>query len=500
MANIRVDVGTTIRDGTAVAFRSPVDCSQITGLIVYYPGEDGNETSKEFAFADAHGNNVGDIDHLFAENVVVKVILDVTSGMAFVQNADTNAYIEKTFVKSVNGDTPDENGNVDIDDHAHCAYVHTEEGSYNSFRTKATSKVNCVIYRTNPYILSGFNSDGYVFYRHNEKGDLEYVRINKEDKLSIGTIYYAQTVNGIAPDENGNVDVDVKSVYEYAVEAGYEGTEEEFATQLTNPVKTVNGIEPDENGNVQVESGATSWNDLTDKPFGDGCVIIADGVVNDGGEFLFPGAELILGDTYIVEANGEELSCGVVDHDDFYALDIPDEFAGDAFIGVQYWPESQKFEMYAMSEAMRVTVYHVTAETLDEKYIPDTIARKTDIPDIPETLIVTTEGDRASHTGIEIEEVIKNGGCAVLVTENGHLNCTGTNNGFAYFYDVDDLCNGYLFYVWYDGKFGHTDIHLPTSEEWTTFEEAIYCPTTEVWTFELDDGTTVTKQVVVKND
>ena len=111
--NIRVDFNYPIKDGTELRFRSPVDCSQVTGLKVYYR-ENGITASKEFAFADAHGNNVGDIDHLFAENVVVKVILDVTTGMAFVQNADTNAYIERTFIKTVNGKTPDENGNVEI--------------------------------------------------------------------------------------------------------------------------------------------------------------------------------------------------------------------------------------------------------------------------------------------------------------------------------------------------------------------------------------------------
>lgn len=95
--NIRVDLNTPIKDGTEVVFRSPVDCSQVTGLKVYYPGADGNTTSQEFVLADAHGNNVGDIDHLFAENVAVKVILDVTTGMAFVQNADTNAYLEGRF-------------------------------------------------------------------------------------------------------------------------------------------------------------------------------------------------------------------------------------------------------------------------------------------------------------------------------------------------------------------------------------------------------------------
>lgn len=107
--NIRVNLNTNIADGSEVVFRSPADCSQVTGLVIYHTGG-----KTEFAFADAHGHNVGDIDHLFAENAVVKVILDVTAGMAFVQNADTNAYIERTFVKSVNGQDPDENGNVEV--------------------------------------------------------------------------------------------------------------------------------------------------------------------------------------------------------------------------------------------------------------------------------------------------------------------------------------------------------------------------------------------------
>ena len=108
--NIRVNLNTNIADGSEVVFRSPADCAQVTGLVIYH---NGGKT--EFAFADAHGNNVGDIDHLFAENAVVKVILDVTAGMAFVQNADTNAYIERTFVKTVNGAMPDSDGNVEIE-------------------------------------------------------------------------------------------------------------------------------------------------------------------------------------------------------------------------------------------------------------------------------------------------------------------------------------------------------------------------------------------------
>lgn len=92
MANIRIDLEATVVNGQALTFKSPADCSQVTGLIIYYP-DGGTTTSKTFQFADAHGNNVGSVS-LFAENVLVKVILDTDAGKAYVQNADTNAYLE----------------------------------------------------------------------------------------------------------------------------------------------------------------------------------------------------------------------------------------------------------------------------------------------------------------------------------------------------------------------------------------------------------------------
>lgn len=113
MANIRVDLDYTIKDGSSVVFRSPCDCTEITGLIVYYITADGEQTSKEFSLADAHGENVGDIPHLFASDVVVKVILDVTKGMAFVQNADTNAYLEQKFIDvTLYATDPNNDGNI----------------------------------------------------------------------------------------------------------------------------------------------------------------------------------------------------------------------------------------------------------------------------------------------------------------------------------------------------------------------------------------------------
>lgn len=47
------------------------------------------------------------------------------------------------------------------------------------------------------------------------------------------------------------------------------GDVKRFPANSIGKVKTVNGIEPDESGNVAVESFSGSWNDLSDKPFGE---------------------------------------------------------------------------------------------------------------------------------------------------------------------------------------------------------------------------------------
>lgn len=95
MPNIRVDLESSIVEGQPVTFESPASCSGITGLIVYYP-ENGAQCSMLFQFADAHGNNVGNTD-LFSAGVLVKVILHLGTQRAYVQNADTNAYLEGRF-------------------------------------------------------------------------------------------------------------------------------------------------------------------------------------------------------------------------------------------------------------------------------------------------------------------------------------------------------------------------------------------------------------------
>ena len=92
MAKIRVDVNYGIANGSEVSFTAPCSCSEIDGLKVYHPGG-----SKDFVFKDAHGNELTGLGNLFAKDSIVKVLLDVAGGFAYIQNADTNAYLEGKF-------------------------------------------------------------------------------------------------------------------------------------------------------------------------------------------------------------------------------------------------------------------------------------------------------------------------------------------------------------------------------------------------------------------
>ena len=100
MPKIRIDIEANLFNGQTVTFKAPASCADITGLIIYYPN--GNtQASKNFKFVDAHGVDVGSgTMSLFAANAIVKVVLDVDQGKAFIQNADTNAYIEGKFAGS----------------------------------------------------------------------------------------------------------------------------------------------------------------------------------------------------------------------------------------------------------------------------------------------------------------------------------------------------------------------------------------------------------------
>ena len=106
MSKIRIDLSATVINGQALTFKAPADCSQITGLIVYYP-EGNTTTSKNFKFVDSHGVDVGSgTISLFGKNALVKVVLDTDTGKAYIQNADTNDYLEGKLGERLVAPTP----------------------------------------------------------------------------------------------------------------------------------------------------------------------------------------------------------------------------------------------------------------------------------------------------------------------------------------------------------------------------------------------------------
>lgn len=126
MANIRVDVNYTIKDGSEVSFTAPCDCTAVTGLKVYHQGG-----SKEFTFVDSHGNDLSLLGHLFASGAIVKVILDVSNAHAYIQNPDTNAYLENRIKKAAPVNLLDNSDFTNLV--AQAGYVKTHGGTITYF-------------------------------------------------------------------------------------------------------------------------------------------------------------------------------------------------------------------------------------------------------------------------------------------------------------------------------------------------------------------------------
>lgn len=94
MAYINVNSPCPVFQGMPITFKAPCDCTAVEGLVVAY-----GDNSYTFAFKDAHGNTLTGVGNLFMQGALVKAILDIEGGYAYLQNADTNAYIERTFAR-----------------------------------------------------------------------------------------------------------------------------------------------------------------------------------------------------------------------------------------------------------------------------------------------------------------------------------------------------------------------------------------------------------------
>ena len=109
MATLKVTITEPLLDGMDIRFKAPCDCDAVESLTVAYH-ENNEATSKVFTFRDAHCNDLTGLGNLFAEGAYIKVLLDTTNDYAYIQNADTNKYIEDligdigTILDTINGE------------------------------------------------------------------------------------------------------------------------------------------------------------------------------------------------------------------------------------------------------------------------------------------------------------------------------------------------------------------------------------------------------------
>lgn len=210
MANIRVDLPIPIYDGMPVTFKAPADCSEITGLRVYYPESETSTTSQDFTLSDANRNNVGNINNLFTANAIVKVILDTDEHMAFIQNADTNAYLEGRFNEYLPLKGGTLTGNLQIEKTTpEVIMVHTTSGRYLNvyvsgdgniyFRNALNSNT-----RTSLYLMPETATDWTRAVRLQKmiNGTADYYNIFGEHNVTCGT---ADLTAGTSPLSKGSI-------------------------------------------------------------------------------------------------------------------------------------------------------------------------------------------------------------------------------------------------------------------------------------------------------
>lgn len=97
MAKVKVQLDGVLMDGQNVTFKAPCACTEIDGLTVSYVTRENSkyvEHSVDFTFRDAHNTDLTNLGNLFDAGAYVKVILDTNNKYAFIQNADTNGYLE----------------------------------------------------------------------------------------------------------------------------------------------------------------------------------------------------------------------------------------------------------------------------------------------------------------------------------------------------------------------------------------------------------------------
>lgn len=103
MAYIELSLNHPIQDGEEIEFTASSDSSAVTGIKVTYPVDiEGTMETKTFSLRDAHNNNISATANIFSSGAYIKAVVNITDSAAYIQNADTNKYLETKFSGKAN--------------------------------------------------------------------------------------------------------------------------------------------------------------------------------------------------------------------------------------------------------------------------------------------------------------------------------------------------------------------------------------------------------------
>lgn len=163
MSKVKIVLDHPIIDGMMLKFKAPCGCTEVDGIRVYYPNGSGSTVKKEFTFRDAHCNNLINLSDLFAEGACVSVVVDTVNSYAYIQNADTNAYLEARFAAT----QPDigiktvhlSDGKINLWGHETGTFYFTADGGIDVVAKGGTISAEYVQHTFNSPLLCKINHD-----------------------------------------------------------------------------------------------------------------------------------------------------------------------------------------------------------------------------------------------------------------------------------------------------------------------------------------------------
>ena len=426
------------------------------------------------------------------------------------------------IVKSVNGVEPDENGNVEL--MGNCLVV-----DYDNSTKKASHSYS--------EIMTAINNGSIVVMKYGGG----HCRLDSYDDKAV---YFVDLHPNDGVWQFTLKVLDDKSVIINQQHYNY------------GKVKMVNGRMPDSDGDVKLPTGATSWDDLPGRPFDVARTIYNENtlkVEDDGYGYFGIGvtdfSPVTIDETYTFIVNGAKYEAVALDDVSMGSINFDfNSYEGcplnSVYVEAYYGEYGEIVSggnagiVFRESGTYTVKVIKEGPTTLDEKFIPDTIARVKDIPKdfvtswndltdkpfgenaeviLEETPITFTE-DNSYEYQFPYTKPFVHGEIYAIVVNGVTYELPGLIDHDMGDFMIDTWESDCPVRVWQNPIYDHVNLvgfeYTAISVDWGTSETmtvAVYKKgevktldekflpyKTETWTFEMADGSTMTKRVVVK--